>query len=189
MSCKKEEVPSKISGYILEAGTDRPVRKADVYLIIEEGGWNSLKPIQHTIADENGHFEINIDYHGKAESLFITGISPDYYEIFDAVELQPYRLSKGKTEYIVYLYRRCDFPIHITRPDGPILNSSLEIYTPRESIHWDIVSKTDTTIFAKGNLFTENNIDVFKHRFGQTSYYNIKHKITNSIYDTLHITF
>lgn len=161
MSCKKEEVPAKISGYILEAGTDRPVRKAHVAIIGKDILTGEYSIVEDILADENGHYVFETTHFPTDKGYYVLTAASDYYD-YNLGDMYNNLITPYKKSFNLYLVRENKTVIKAIR-NHSLNNEGADFRSERQAPIFIGNISSDTLITVNSNLFvnTTFSIDFF----------------------------
>ncbi len=172
-ACKKEdEGPSQeITGVVYEAGTNSPIRKADVAMLQYDYINGTTTIVSATKCDENGKYSLKNEYKIDGKSYYLIAESFDYY-FQDKTVYTLQRIDEKVSSYNIKLFRKAKLKVRIISQAPYLSTDNITVYTPRWVSQNFEQYTLDTTIElpADGNVI--NNIKIHTTQNDKTYMYD-----------------
>lgn len=190
-ACKKEDTVSKnITGKVYEAGTNYPVRNADVFLIAEGSGfWPKTEILSRTRTGENGYFSLENLTHLEYNSRHISAVSHDYYSLEGHNSTINYKVLPNTATMNIMLERKSQINVRLIRNNQKKPGDNVRLQSNYQIIDWRADAILDTTIQLKTAAFVYNQITATKTSNGITSTEQLSFYDNGSTNDTLKINY
>lgn len=151
---KEEEPPTHFTGYVLEAGTGNPVRKANVAIFCKDHETGGLSIAAETISDDKGFYSIENKYQADGKAYYMVAQASDYYPQHDYYYQKIYPTTRDMN---LTLFRKTKLKFHVRDLPINLGSESIVITTQRNYAIFSEIG-VDTIIGIDVNAFVENKI-------------------------------
>jgi len=189
VACKKEEPDNThITGIVYEAGTNYPVRNADVAMIQYNYSNRALTVVSTTKCDENGKYSLENKYQIDGHSYYIMADAFDYYEQ-EFTNIGKQRIDARVSTYNVQLYRKAKLAFHIQSVAPFNSGDQITISTPRLGPTIFEYYSFDSIVFLPVNGASLNKIGIQTTQNNITTHYDTLFDMTIIRNEPIQLTY